>query len=109
MSIAENIARLKEEIATACRKAGRDEREIALMAVSKMHPVEAILESWPYLTRAQIYAALTYAWENREEILGLIGQADEVATAASQTVESKPQADGQSSPAPMPNNTLRTR
>jgi uncharacterized pyridoxal phosphate-containing UPF0001 family protein len=39
MSIAENIARLKEEIAAACRKAGRDEREVALMAVSKVHPV----------------------------------------------------------------------
>jgi pyridoxal phosphate enzyme (YggS family) len=46
MSIAENIARLKEEIAAACRKAGRDEREVALMAVSKMHPVEAILEAY---------------------------------------------------------------
>jgi pyridoxal phosphate enzyme (YggS family) len=46
MSIAENIARLKEEIAAACRKAGRDEREVALMAVSKMHPVEAIVEAY---------------------------------------------------------------
>jgi len=46
MSIAENIARLKEEIAAACRKAGRDERKIALMAVSKVHPVEAILEAY---------------------------------------------------------------
>jgi pyridoxal phosphate enzyme (YggS family) len=46
MSIAENIARLKEEIAAACRKARRDEREVALMAVSKMHPVEAILEAY---------------------------------------------------------------
>jgi PLP dependent protein len=46
MSIAENIARLKEEIAAACRKAGRDERAVALMAVSKVHPVEAILEAY---------------------------------------------------------------
>jgi pyridoxal phosphate enzyme (YggS family) len=46
MSIAENIARLKEEIAAACRKAGRDEREVALMAVSKVHPVEAIVEAY---------------------------------------------------------------
>ena len=46
MSIAENIARLKEEVAAACRKAGRDEREVALMAVSKVHPVEAILEAY---------------------------------------------------------------
>ncbi len=46
MTIAENIARLKEEIAAACRRAGRDEREVALMAVSKVHPVEAILEAY---------------------------------------------------------------
>jgi PLP dependent protein len=46
MSIAENIARLKEEIAAACRRVGRDEREVALMAVSKVHPVEAIVEAW---------------------------------------------------------------
>lgn len=37
---------MKEEIAAACRKAGRDEREVALMAVSKVHPVEAILEAY---------------------------------------------------------------
>lgn len=46
MTITDNIARLKEEIAAACRRAGRDEHEIALMAVSKMHPVEAILEAY---------------------------------------------------------------
>jgi len=45
MSIAENIARLKDEIAAACRRAVRDERDVALMAVSKVHPVEAILEA----------------------------------------------------------------
>ena len=46
MSIAENIARLKEEIAAACRRSGRNEHDVALMAVSKMHPVEAILEAY---------------------------------------------------------------
>jgi PLP dependent protein len=46
MSIAENIARLKEEIAAAARGAGRRPEEIALMAVSKVHPVEAILEAY---------------------------------------------------------------
>src|SRR5215468_11028162 len=46
MSIAENIARLREGIAAACRKAGRDEREVALMAVSKVHTVEAIAEAY---------------------------------------------------------------
>src|SRR4051794_29757603 len=46
MSIAENIARLKGEIAVAARRAGRDDREVALMAVSKVHPAEAILEAY---------------------------------------------------------------
>lgn len=46
MSIAENIAHLKEEIAAACKRAGRNEAEVALMAVSKVHPVEAILEAY---------------------------------------------------------------
>lgn len=46
MSIAENIARLKEEIATTCRRAGRNESDVALMAVSKVHPAEAILEAY---------------------------------------------------------------
>jgi PLP dependent protein len=46
MSIAENIARLREEIAAVCRRSGRAEREVALMAVSKVHPVEAIAEAY---------------------------------------------------------------
>ncbi|QNI37337.1 YggS family pyridoxal phosphate-dependent enzyme [Edaphobacter albus] len=46
MSIAENIVRLKDEIAVACRRAGRNENEVALMAVSKVHPAEAILEAY---------------------------------------------------------------
>jgi pyridoxal phosphate enzyme (YggS family) len=46
MSIADNIAKLKEEIASACRRASRSEHEVALMAVSKVHPAEAILEAY---------------------------------------------------------------
>jgi pyridoxal phosphate enzyme (YggS family) len=46
MSIAENLAHLHEQIADACRPANRSEREVALMAVSKVHPVEAILEAY---------------------------------------------------------------
>ena len=46
MSIAENIARLKEEIASAAHRAGRKPDEIELMAVSKVHPAEAILEAY---------------------------------------------------------------
>jgi PLP dependent protein len=46
MSIAENLAHLNEQIAEACRRANRSEREVALMAVSKVHPVEVILEAY---------------------------------------------------------------
>jgi PLP dependent protein len=46
MSIANNLTRLHEQIAEACRRANRPTDEVALMAVSKVHPVEAILEAY---------------------------------------------------------------
>jgi pyridoxal phosphate enzyme (YggS family) len=45
VSVATNLARIREEISRACHRAGRSETEVALMAVSKMHPAEAILEA----------------------------------------------------------------
>jgi pyridoxal phosphate enzyme (YggS family) len=45
MSIAENLERVRREIAGACTRAGRNSADVALMAVSKMHPAEAILEA----------------------------------------------------------------
>jgi len=44
-TIAENIYQLKEEVANAAIKAGRDPKEINIVAVSKRHPVEVILEA----------------------------------------------------------------
>jgi PLP dependent protein len=44
-SIAENLARLEDQIAAACRGAGRPRGEVALMAVSKMHPPSALAEA----------------------------------------------------------------
>jgi pyridoxal phosphate enzyme (YggS family) len=46
MSIAENLAHLHEQITEACRRSNRSESDVALMAVSKVHPVEAILEAY---------------------------------------------------------------
>ncbi len=46
MSIAANLDRVREQIAAACRRANRPEIEVALMAVSKTHPAEAILEAY---------------------------------------------------------------
>jgi hypothetical protein len=45
MSISANLQRIRHEIQDACARAGRDPASVALMAVSKMHPVEAILEA----------------------------------------------------------------
>lgn len=46
MSIADNLAHLHEQIAQTCRQSNRSESEVALMAVSKVHPVEVILEAY---------------------------------------------------------------
>jgi PLP dependent protein len=41
----ENLFRIEDQIAAACRAAGRPRAEVGLMAVSKMHPVSAIIEA----------------------------------------------------------------
>jgi PLP dependent protein len=46
MPLADNLARIQEEIAAACRRAGRKESDVALMAVSKMHSAAAIGEAY---------------------------------------------------------------
>jgi len=46
MSIAENLERVRNEVADACARAGRDAAEVGVMAVSKVHPVEALLEAY---------------------------------------------------------------
>ena len=45
MTIARNLAEIRERIARAAQRAGRDADEIALMAVSKTQPASAILEA----------------------------------------------------------------
>jgi len=46
MSIAENLERIRERIARAARRAGRNAEEVQLMAVSKTMAVEAIREAY---------------------------------------------------------------
>jgi hypothetical protein len=46
MSIADNLAHLHEQITEACRQANRSTNDVALMAVSKVHPVEMIVEAY---------------------------------------------------------------
>jgi PLP dependent protein len=46
MTIAGNLEHLQQQIHEACRRASRSDREVALMAVSKVHPAEVILEAY---------------------------------------------------------------
>ncbi|HZQ69987.1 MAG TPA: YggS family pyridoxal phosphate-dependent enzyme [Terriglobales bacterium] len=46
MSIVENIARIRERVGAAARRAGRNPAEIELMGVSKTHPPERIREAY---------------------------------------------------------------
>ena len=46
MTIAGNLAQLQQQIHEACRRAKRSDSEVALMAVTKVHPVEVILEAY---------------------------------------------------------------
>jgi pyridoxal phosphate enzyme (YggS family) len=46
MSIAQNLALVRERIAAAARRAGRQPEDIALMAVSKTFPAERIREAY---------------------------------------------------------------
>jgi len=45
MSIAENLRRVRDEIAAACAKAGRDAASVQLMAVSKTHGPKLLAEA----------------------------------------------------------------
>ena len=44
-NFSQRLALVEDQIADACRRAGRSRSEVALMAVSKMHPVSAIVEA----------------------------------------------------------------
>ena len=46
MSIAENIAQVRERIRVAANRAGRDANSVTLMAVSKTFPPESIREAY---------------------------------------------------------------
>jgi hypothetical protein len=68
MTIASNLAEVRERIALAARRAGRAPEEVALMAVSKTHPASAILEA--------MAAGQTLFGENR--VQEFAGKRDEV-------------------------------
>lgn len=59
MNIADNIARVQEQIAAACARANRSPQDITLVAVSKQQPPQAILQA--------LAAGLQHFGENRVE------------------------------------------
>ena len=44
--LADNLVRVEDAIAAACREASRARSEVELVAVSKMHPSSAIVEAF---------------------------------------------------------------
>jgi len=74
MSIAKNIAQVRERINAATRRVGRDPREITLLAVSKTFPPERIREAYA--------AGLRVFGENRvQEFSGKAGSLRDLADA----------------------------
>lgn len=55
--IRDNLARVRERIAAACRAAGRDPAEVTLVAVSKTHPAALVAEA--------VRAGVQHLGENR--------------------------------------------
>jgi pyridoxal phosphate enzyme (YggS family) len=45
-TLAENYARVEQQIAAACRAAGRSRTEVAMIAVTKMHPAALVEEAF---------------------------------------------------------------
>jgi pyridoxal phosphate enzyme (YggS family) len=45
MELAENLARIRNRIAAACERAGRDPASVTLLAVTKTHPPEVVNEA----------------------------------------------------------------
>ena len=64
MSIASNLERLQNQIADACARAHRNRKEVALMAVSKVHPAEAILEAYDAGQWQSKRATLAHLFDN---------------------------------------------
>jgi len=57
VDIAANLSRLEERISSACERAGRDRKEVTLVAVTKTHP--------PELVEAAARSGITDVGENR--------------------------------------------
>ena len=75
MPLAENLARIREQIANACSRAGRPESEVALMAVSKMHPAAAVLEA--YAAGLRLFGEnRVQEWQEKSPAVGQLADAE---------------------------------
>jgi len=72
-SISANLERIRNQMAEACTKAGRSPASVALMAVSKMHPAEAILEAYEAGQRLFGENRVQESQAKAQQILGLEG------------------------------------
>jgi len=70
MSVAENLARVRERIAAACARVGRDPNGVELIAVSKLQPSALIREAYDAGQRA---FGENYAQELRDKAAELSG------------------------------------
>lgn len=69
MAFADNLVRIQEQIAAACRRSGRDARDVALMAVSKMHPESVLREA--YLAGQRLFGeSRVQEWQQKRAELG---------------------------------------
>ena len=79
MTLKENLERLEEEIAQACRRAGRSRAEIELMAVSKTCPAAVVAEA--------AGLGLTLFGENRvQEFAGKVAELDPLRRSAADPI-----------------------
>jgi hypothetical protein len=73
VSIEANLTLLRDRVSRVCRRASRAETDVALMAVSKVHPVEALLEA--YAAGQRLFGE-NRVQEFQEKSASLVGLAD---------------------------------
>ena len=81
MPLADKLAHVQEQIAAACRRSGRSEADVALMAVSKMHSAEAIQEAYDAGLRLFGENRVQEWQQKRAELLPLFGDPRQAALA----------------------------
>jgi hypothetical protein len=75
MTLAVQLAQIREEIATTCRRANRSDSEVALMAVTKTHPAEVVAEA--YAAGLRLFGEnRVQEWQEKSSALAHLTNAD---------------------------------